>query len=289
MKRLMTTFLMTLSAFALAGCGGTSSNTPSVGGSNSSGTSDATVAYQFVGSYYEVASQFASFDFLANLNSDNTGTLYRLTCHADETQNTLEESDVTWKVEEDRDGIKTMTFTEKETGTIEAYETDGKFTLALKFTFAGSYSRTIDFVGSSTIQYETVEAWREDVEGAAFENQGQGPSGGETEDKETAYAFKASEVIIDSSSTVIANCAAECLLYEDGTAMARNGYAMGGTIYADYTKEEGTWEENDDGSLSITLKETDYTATENEDGLLSFTWKTTNEEGPVHAVFVQEK
>ena len=87
MKRLMTTFLMALSAFALAGCGGTSSNTPSVGGSNSSGTSDATVAYQFVGSYYEVASQFASFDFLANLNSDNTGTLYRLTCHADETQN----------------------------------------------------------------------------------------------------------------------------------------------------------------------------------------------------------
>ncbi len=157
----------------------------------------------------------------------------------------------------------------------------------MKFTFAGSYSRTIDFVGSDEIQYATVDAWREAVEDSAYEDKD--PSGEDGEEKEVSHTFKAAEVIIDATSTPIANCAAECLLYADGSAMARNGYAMGDTIYADYTKEEGTWAENDDGSLSITLKDTEYTAKENDEGLLAFTWKTTNAEGPVHVDFILEK
>lgn len=287
MKKLMTTLLFSLSALALASCGGTSATTSPSGNTTTAGTGEVTLAYQFIGSYYEVASQFASFDFLANLNSDNTGTLYRLTCQQDASKNTLEESAVTWNVEEDRDGIKTMTFTQEGATPIEAYETDGKFTLSLKFTFAGSYSRTIDFVGSDEIQYATVDAWREAVEDSAYEDKD--PSGEDGEEKEVSHTFKAAEVIIDATSTPIANCAAECLLYADGSAMARNGYAMGDTIYADYTKEEGTWAENDDGSLSITLKDTEYTAKENDEGLLAFTWKTTNAEGPVHVDFILEK
>ncbi len=113
MKKLMTTLLFSLSALALASCGGTSATTSPSGNTTTAGTGEVTLAYQFIGSYYEVASQFASFDFLANLNSDNTGTLYRLTCQQDASKNTLEESAVTWNVEEDRDGIKTMTFTQE--------------------------------------------------------------------------------------------------------------------------------------------------------------------------------
>ena len=71
--------------------------------------------------------------------------------------------------------------------------------------------------------------------------------------------------------------------------MARNGYAMNGTIYSDYVKEEGTWQAAEDGSLSITLKEKEYKATKNKDGLLAFTWHTENNEGAVHADFVQVK
>lgn len=288
MKKILTVILMTISALAMAGCNG--EKNPSVSENSnpsSSSPSEVTLSYQFLGNYYEIANQYASFDFLGNLNSDGTRTLYTLTGYSDKSRDTLSESPVTWKVEEDRDGIKTMTFKEEGTGTIESYETDGKFTLSLKFTFAGSYSRTIDFVGSDKIQYKTVDAWREAVEGKAFE--GKKPSEGDEDTKKASYTFTATAVIVDASSEAINNCAAECVLNGDGTAMARNGYAMNGTIYSDYVKEEGTWQAAEDGSLSITLKEKEYKATKNKDGLLAFTLHTENNEGAVHADFVQVK
>ena len=286
MKKFLTAILMTISALAMAGCNG--EKNPSVSENSDpsiSSPSEVTLSYQFLGNYYEVANQYASFDFLGNLNSDGTGTLYTLTGYSDKSRDTLSESPVTWKVEEDRDGIKTMTFNEEGTGTIESYETDGKFTLSLKFTFAGSYSRTIDFVGSDKIQYKTVEAWRNAVEGKAFEEKE--PSGGDEDTKKTSYTFTANAVIIDASSEALKNCAAECVLNGDGTAMARNGYAMNGTIYSDYVKEEGTWKAAEDGSLSITLKEKEYKAIKNKEGLLAFTWHTENKEGAGRADIVQ--
>ncbi|MDY3209289.1 MAG: hypothetical protein SOX24_02445 [Candidatus Enterosoma sp.] len=302
MKKIRSIVVLALSALTLASCGGNAQsasassvgenqNTPSTIAEPASSTQEeVTLSYQFLGNYYQIASQYAAFDFLGNLNSDGTGILYKLTSHADKTQDTLDESKVTWRVEEDRDGIKTMTFKEKTSGTQEAYETDGKFTLALKFTFAGSYSRTIDFVGSSTIQYQTVDEWRTAVEGKAYEGKEDGGDDSKDDDTKTAsYTFSAAEVIVDATSTAINNCAAECVLYEDGTATARDGYAMNGTIYSDYVKEEGTWKANDDGSIAIKLKDTDYTASKNGDDLLAFTWHTTNNEGAVHADFVQVK
>lgn len=289
MKKTVLSLIALFATFSLAGCGGETSSSPEESSTSQPGNSSENVslAYQFLGSYHEVAAQFAAFDFLANLQSDGTGTLYRLTSYSDESRNTLEESDVSWSVEEDRDGLKTMSFTEKDTGTIQAIETDGSYTLSLRFTFAGSYSRTIDFVGSSDIQYETVDSWRQAVEGKAYEGgSGTDPDTGEDEEKEVSYRFFTEEVIIDATETVISNCAAECVLYEDGSAKARNGYAMGGTIYSDYVTEEGTWVLDSD-KLTIVLAEKEFTAEKNEDGLFAFTWTTENDEGPVHASFVE--
>ena len=140
-------------------------------------TQTAEIEYQFTGSYDELIGNGFDFYFLGNMMSDGTGTIY----HAQWFNGniTYTEIELEWNTETDRDGLTTFTASTKSASAgfkdVSIYaEADGSIKWQYTFQFMGGYSRTIDFIGTKKIEYNTVDAWKQFVEKNA------GSSGSET-------------------------------------------------------------------------------------------------------------
>ena len=116
-----------------------------------------TVSRQATGYYDELRSSYGSFDFMGNLMSDGTGTIYRY-----EKTETPIETPVTWKVETDRDGLTVLTLDDKIEDPFEAYldEDTNTFEIQYRFAFAGSYHREVMLTISSKVTYDSVEQFK---------------------------------------------------------------------------------------------------------------------------------
>ncbi len=143
---------VTASAAALAACGDDKDDDK--GGNQT----PATVSYQCLGYTDELASSFSSFDFMGNLLSDGTGTIYRY----EHTGSTPEKTPVTWKVEKDRDGLTMLTLDDDIEDPFEVYMDDETktFELEYRFAFAGSYHRNVKLTVEEKVTYNTVDEFK---------------------------------------------------------------------------------------------------------------------------------
>lgn len=182
-------------------------------------TQTAEIEYQFTGSYDELIDNGFDFYFLGNMMSDGTGTIY----HAQWFNGniTYTEIELEWNSETDRDGLTTFTASTKSASAgfkdVSIYaEADGSIKWQYTFQFMGGYSRTIDFIGTKKIEYNTVDEWKQFVEKNA------GSSGSETPEvpeKEAIVTFSGGE-------------GNSIEFYADETAKIK---AYGGQMTFDYT------------------------------------------------------
>lgn len=151
-----------------------------------------TTSYQLLSTYDELKTSFGfNFEFLVNLQSDGTGTIYQLSQSLRTKETTKEETTLAWKIETDEDNISTMTLAISGTK-YEGYQSnDGSYSISdYTFTFMGSYTRKTTLKGSSTITYSSVSAWQEEKDSEAYATDWVDPSEGDDEDdnnKETEY------------------------------------------------------------------------------------------------------
>ena len=182
-------------------------------------TQTAEIEYQFTGSYDELIGNGFDFYFLGNMMSDGSGVIY----HAQWFNGniTYTEIELEWNTETDRDGLTTFTASTQSASAgfkdVSIYaEADGSIKWQYTFQFMGGYSRTIDFIGTKKIEYNTVDAWKQFVEKNA------GSSGSETPEvpeKEAIVTFS------DGEGNSIE-------FYADNTAKI---IAYGGAINFEYT------------------------------------------------------
>ena len=182
-------------------------------------TQTAEIEYQFTGSYDELIGNGFDFYFLGNMMSDGTGTIYHAQWFNGDI--TYTEIELEWNTETDRDGLTTFTASTQSASAgfkdVSIYaEADGSIKWQYTFQFMGGYSRTIDFIGTKKIEYNTVDAWKQFVEKNA------GSSGSETPEvpeKEAIVTFS------DGEGNSIE-------FYADNTAKI---IAHGGAMNFDYT------------------------------------------------------
>lgn len=182
-------------------------------------TQTAEIEYQFTGSYDELIDNGFDFYFLGNMMSDGTGTIYHAQWFNGDI--TYTEIELEWNTETDRDGLTTFTASTQSASAgfkdVSIYaEADGSIKWQYTFQFMGGYSRTIDFIGTKKIEYNTVDAWKQFVEKNA------GSSGSETPEvpeKEAIVTFS------DGEGNSIE-------FYADNTAKI---IAYGGAINFEYT------------------------------------------------------
>ena len=180
---------------------------------------ETTIEYQFTGSYDELIGNGFDFYFLGNMMSDGSGVIY----HAQWFNGniTYTEIELEWNSETDRDGLTTFTASTKSASAgfkdVSIYaEADGSIKWQYTFQFMGGYSRTIDFIGTKKIEYNTVDEWKQFVEKNA------GSSGSETPEvpeKDAIVTFSGGE-------------GNSIEFYADGTAKIK---AYGGQMTFDYT------------------------------------------------------
>ena len=182
-------------------------------------TQTAEIEYQFTGSYDELIGNGFDFYFLGNMMSDGTGTIYHAQWFNGDI--TYTEIELEWNTETDRDGLTTFTASTQSASAgfkdVSIYaEADGSIKWQYTFQFMGGYSRTIDFIGTKKIEYNTVDEWKQFVEKNA------GSSGSETPEvpeKEAIVTFS------DGEGNSIE-------FYADNTAKI---IAYGGAINFEYT------------------------------------------------------
>lgn len=182
-------------------------------------TQTAEIEYQFTGSYDELIGNGFDFYFLGNMMSDGSGIIY----HAQWFNGniTYTEIELEWNSETDRDGLTTFTASTQSASAgfkdVSIYaEADGSIKWQYTFQFMGGYSRTIDFIGTKKIEYNTVDEWKQFVEKNA------GSSGSETPEvpeKDAIVTFSGGE-------------GNSIEFYADGTAKIK---AYGGQMTFDYT------------------------------------------------------
>lgn len=180
---------------------------------------ETTIEYQFTGSYDELIGNGFDFYFLGNMMSDGSGIIY----HAQWFNGniTYTEIELEWNTETDRDGLTTFTASTQSASAgfkdVSIYaEADGSIKWQYTFQFMGGYSRTIDFIGTKKIEYNTVDEWKQFVEKNA------GSSGSETPEvpeKDAIVTFSGGE-------------GNSIEFYADGTAKIK---AYGGQMTFDYT------------------------------------------------------
>ena len=178
MKKILTSSIAALAfACTLTGCGNNSgktsvsenppaTNAPSVTVTEQapSATEKQEVAtkYQFTASYDELLSFGFVYDFLFNFQSDNHAQIY-IYNNAGKENESCQTINATWK-EKKVDGEACLELNDKinPDGKYTIYATNGTYTIEdYYFTFAGSYSRKVNVPGSATIQYATVDAWKD--------------------------------------------------------------------------------------------------------------------------------
>ena len=178
MKKILTSSIAALAfACTLTGCGNNSgktsvsenpsaTNAPSVTVTEQapSATEKQEVAtkYQFTASYDELLSFGFVYDFLFNFQSDNHAQIY-IYNNAGKENESCQTINATWK-EKTVDGVACLELNDKinPDGKYTIYATNGTYTIEdYYFTFAGSYSRKVNVPGSATIQYATVDAWKD--------------------------------------------------------------------------------------------------------------------------------
>lgn len=207
------------SAALLGGCGGGSDPDPDEGKNPGGTPTETTIEYQFTGSYDELIGNGFDFYFLGNMMSDGSGVIY----HAQWFNGniTYTEIELEWNTETDRDGLTTFTASTQSASAgfkdVSIYaEADGSIKWQYTFQFMGGYSRTIDFIGTKKIEYNTVDEWKQFVEKNA------GSSGSETPEvpeKDAIVTFSGGE-------------GNSIEFYADGTAKIK---AYGGQMTFDYT------------------------------------------------------
>ena len=207
------------SAALLGGCGGGSDPDPDEGKNPGGTPSETTIEWQFTGAYHELLNNGFDFYFLGNMMSDGSGIIY----HAQWFNGniTYTEIELEWNTETDRDGLTTFTASTQSASAgfkdVSIYaEADGSIKWQYTFQFMGGYSRTIDFIGTKKIEYNTVDEWKQFVEKNA------GSSGSETPEvpeKEAIVTFSGGE-------------GNSIEFYADGTAKIK---AYGGQMTFDYT------------------------------------------------------
>lgn len=207
------------SAALLGGCGGGSDPDPDEGKNPGGTPSETTIEWQFTGAYHELLNNGLDFYFLGNMMSDGTGTIYHAQWFNGDI--TYTEIELEWNTETDRDGLTTFTASTQSASEgfkdVSIYaEADGSIKWQYTFQFMGGYSRTIDFIGTKKIEYNTVDAWKQFVEKNA------GSSGSETPEvpeKDAIVTFSGGE-------------GNSIEFYADGTAKIK---AYGGQMTFDYT------------------------------------------------------
>ena len=180
---------------------------------------ETTIEWQFTGDYHELLNNGFDFYFLGNMMSDGSGVIY----HAQWFNGniTYTEIELEWNTETDRDGLTTFTASTQSASAgfkdVSIYaEADGSIKWQYTFQFMGGYSRTIDFIGTKKIEYNTVDEWKQFVEKNA------GSSGSETPEvpeKDAIVTFSGGE-------------GNSIEFYADGTAKIK---AYGGQMTFDYT------------------------------------------------------
>lgn len=115
------------------------------------------ISWQATGFYDELRSSYGSFDFMGNLMSDGTGTIYRY-----EREGAPVKTPVKWKVETDRDGLSMLTLDDKIEDPFEAYldEDTNTFEIQYRFEFAGGYHREVLLTISDTVKYDSVDKFK---------------------------------------------------------------------------------------------------------------------------------
>ncbi len=269
MKKILISSIATLAfACTLTGCGNnsgkasiTESSTiapvPSVSETTPTATEkqEITTKYQFATSYDELLSFGFVYDFLFNFQSDNHAQIY-IYNNAGKENEDCKTINATWK-EKTVDGEKCLELNDKinPDGKYTIYEASGTYTIEdYYFTFAGSYSRKVNVPGSATIEYATVDAWKnaakERVSKLTF---GSPEQGGEEEKTELAS-------FTSGSST---------LVFNSDKSGELNGF--GGQV-----KESFTWEVKD-GVLTIGGDNAaKFTLTKNENSTYNIEYKVTD-------------
>lgn len=216
---------------------------------------EVTTKYQFNASYDELLSFGFVYDFLFNFQSDNHAQIYIYTNAGKENED-CKVINGTWK-EKKVDGEDCLELNDKinPDGKYTIYSADGTYTIEdYYFTFAGSYSRKVNVPGSATIQYATVDTWKdaakERVSKLTF---GSPEQGGEDEKTELAS-------FTSGSST---------LVFNSDKSGELNGF--GGKV-----KESFTWEVKD-GVLTIgSDNASKFTLTKNENSTYTIEYKVTD-------------
>ena len=221
------------SAALLGGCGGGSDPDPDEGKNPGGTPSETTIEWQFTGAYHELLNNRLDFYFIGNMMSDGSGIIYHAQWFNGDV--TYTEIELEWNTETDRDGLTTFSASTKSASAgfkdVSIYaEADGSIKWQYTFQFMGGYSRTIDFIGTKKIEYNTVDEWKQFVEKNA------GSSGSETPEvpeKDAIVTFSGGE-------------GNSIEFYADGTAKIK---AYGGQMTFDYTWTIA------DGVITIASKE----------------------------------
>ena len=221
------------SAALLGGCGGGSDPDPDEGKNPGGTPSETTIEWQFTGAYHELLNNRLDFYFIGNMMSDGSGIIYHAQWFNGDV--TYTEIELEWNTETDRDGLTTFSASTKSASAgfkdVSIYaEADGSIKWQYTFQFMVGYTRTIDFIGTKKIEYNTVDAWKQFVEKNA------GSSGSETPEvpeKDAIVTFSGGE-------------GNSIEFYADGTAKIK---AYGGQMTFDYTWTIA------DGVITIASKE----------------------------------
>lgn len=249
-------------------------------GSAPSATSEAepevTQTYEILGSYDELYSQFAAFEFYGALYSDGTGVLYEATVSSKGESANVPAVDegvtFNYKIEED-EGIKSFVASISSKRYNGFQGADGNFTIEYSFTFAGAYSRTVNLIISQTIKYADGNAWAQ----AVAEDYGS-----RTVEVTTVSTF-AGPVFLKGTETQYQatlqgnpyNCTAEVLLKSDLSIVASWGVAFGGAFYGGQTDLAGSWTlDSANKDYEITIGESSFTAV-TADGVTTASWEFT--------------
>ena len=281
-------FGMLLAAGMLVACGApntpstsaatsASTNTSSVPSTTSEAEPEVTQTYEILGSYDELYSQFAAFEFYGALYSDGTGVIYEATVSSKgEGANVPavdEGASFKYRIDEDEEGIKSFvaSISGKKYNGFQGQ--DGNFTVEYSFIFAGAYSRTVNLTISPTIKYADGDAWAQ----AVAEDYGS-----RTVEVTTVSTF-AGPVFLKGTETQYQatlqgnpyNCTAEVLLKSDLSVAASWGVAFGGAFYGGQKDLAGSWTlDNASKAYSITIGENSFTAV-TADGVTTASWEFT--------------
>lgn len=203
---------------------------------------EVTISWQFTGAYnrtvdhglYELSGEY---EVLMNLTSDGNGAVNFYFIGNGGREDNSWYQNLTWTTETDRDGLTLLTIKDgiNPSGDYEIYqETDGTFELGNYYMPLGkgsTYHREPNLVGTSTVTYTTVDAWKAAIK-TKYENM-EDETGGE-EEKQAIVTFKTA----DEKDSVE--------LYDDNTAKIS---AFEGKVKFDYT-----WAV-DNGVITLTSKD----------------------------------